>query len=508
MVTDHQVRRLFGLVKKGLTMTLAAAKAGMDPKTARRYRRLGRLPSEVSVVHTWATRADPFEAVWDEVRRQLESTPGLRAKTLFQWLQRQYPGQFADGQLRTLQRRVKRWRATAGPGREVFFAQVHEPGRLCQSDFTHMGDLGVTIAGMAFDHLVYHFVLTYSNWEACTVCFSETLESLSEGLQNALWRLGALPRSHRTDRLTAAVNRLPANHVQGDDRDEFNRRYQALLDHYGLQGEKTQPRRANENGDVEQRHYRLHDAVDQALMLRGSRAFAHRGAYEAFLQELLDQLNAGRQARLAEELFVMRPLPPRRLEACKRLRRIRVDRGSLIHVDRNVYSVHSRLIGEQVEVRLYAERLEVWYGQKKVDQLPRLRGRHKHQIHYRHVIDWLVRKPGAFEQYRYRDEMFPTSRFRMAYDALRARHGPGAARRYVKILHLAAKENEAAVDAALGWLIHQGQPFEAKTIERMIQQDQRPTPVTQVTVAPVDLSSFDFLLHEPEQTACPLQLSM
>ena len=83
---------------------------------------------------------------------------------------------------------------------------------------------------------------------------------------------------------------------------------------------------------------------------------------------------------------------------------VRVDRGSLIHADQNTYSVPSRLMGEKVEVRLYVEHVEVWYAQKEAERFPRLRGRKKHRINYRHIIDWLVRKPGAFENYVYREE--------------------------------------------------------------------------------------------------------
>lgn len=182
MVTDQQVRRLFKLVQTERTFGIAAAKAGMDEKTARRYCRLGKLPSDVKKEHTWRTRTDPFEDVWPRIESQLELIPGLEAKTLFEDLQRRYPGRFADGQLRTLQRRIKVWRACCGPGKQVYFPQVHHPGELCQSDFTNMNELGITINGCRFDHLVYHFVLTYSNWETGTVCFSESFESLSQGV--------------------------------------------------------------------------------------------------------------------------------------------------------------------------------------------------------------------------------------------------------------------------------------------------------------------------------------
>ncbi|GAG29972.1 unnamed protein product, partial [marine sediment metagenome] len=244
---------------------------------------------------------DPFDEVWEEVRQELEASPGLQSKTLFEWLQRKYPGRYQDGQLRTLQRRVKGWRATAGPAKEVFFDQVHHPGRLCASDFTHMTSLGVTIGGQPFDHLVYHFVLTYSNWERVTVCFSESFESLSEGLQNALWELGGVPQRHRSDRMSLAVNNL-------SEKKEFTERYEALMKHYGLKMEKIQAGKANENGDVEQSHRRFKEAVDQALMLRGSREFSSRETYAKFLGEIRDQRNAGRRERLAEEVSLLRRL--------------------------------------------------------------------------------------------------------------------------------------------------------------------------------------------------------
>ena len=359
MVTDQQVRRLFKLVQTEKNFGIAAMKAGMDEKTARKYRKLGKLPSELKRPHTWRTRKDPFEDVWHEVKSMLEINPGLEAKTIFEDLQRRNPGRFADGQLRTLQRHIKIWRALEGPPKEVFFTQVHKPGQLGQSDFTHMNSLGITIGGQVFDHLIYHFVLTYSNWETGTICFSESFESLSEGLQNALWQLGGVPEKHRTDCLTTAVNKTSHPEV-------FTRRYQDLLDHYDIEGCKTNPDSPHENGDVEQRHYRFKKAVEQALFLRGSRQFADRYEYEQFLNKLFKQLNAGRRERFLQEQAVLRQLPERRIESCKKIT-MKVGPSSTIRVNHNVYSVDSRLIGERIKVRLYMDRLEIWYGQKRVD---------------------------------------------------------------------------------------------------------------------------------------------
>jgi hypothetical protein len=281
------------------------------------------------------------------------------------------------------------------------------------------------------------------------------------------------------------------------DEKEFTGRYQALLRHYRMDGQKIQAGKANENGDVEQRHHRLKRAVDQALLLRGSRDFAAVADYQQFLRGLLQQLNCGRRERTAAEMQYLRELPASRLDSTKRVK-VRVDSGSVIYVDRNVYSVHSRLIGEIVEARLSADTVEVWYAGQRVEQMPRLRGRGKHRVDYRHIIDSLVRKPGALTNYRYREELFPTSRFRIAWDTLRELVPLQANKRYLQILHLAAQEGEALVDTALSYLLQEGEIGEGKlsadAIRAVLAGPARVTAVTEVTVDEVALSSFDELL--------------
>ncbi len=491
MITDAQMVILMKQTNKGKGIGVAAAGAGMDEKTARKYLASGRMPSQSRPVHTWRTREDAFDKDWEEVRRRLEESPGLEAKTIFDYLQRTYPGRYADGQLRTLQRKLKRWRATEGPAREVMFEQEHKPGVLCASDFTHMSDLGVTLAGQAFDHMFYHFVLTYSNWETGRLCFSESYESLSGGFQEALWELGGVPQEHRTDRLSAAVNNQCTP-------EEFTRRYDALMRYYGVEGRKTRGGHGNENGDVEQRHHRFKRAVEQELLMRGSRDFADRAAYALFLRFLMRRLNAGRKARFEEERTVLRPLPSQRLEDGKRVM-VRVSTSSTVRVQHNTYSVHSRLIGEEVEARLYAERVEIWYGQGKIDTLPRMRGENRHRINYRHVIDWLVRKPGAFENYRYREEMFPSSQFRMAYDQMKAQNALQAGREYLKVLYLAARENETQVEGALRMLMDGEKPVSAAAVDALVKSGTKPPPVTEVRIAPVQLADYDALRADRAQ---------
>lgn len=491
MITDTQVRKLKKYLSQGKTLEVAAARSGMDEKTGRKYRGLAKLPSDIRAERTrdWRTRDDPFDDVWGNALSFLKNNEGLEAKTLFAHFQREHPGCFSDGQLRTFQRRVKTWRATEGPCREVYFPQKHEPGRLSESDFTSMSKLQICIAGQPFDHLVYHFVLTYSNWEMGTICFSESFESLSEGLQMCLWKLGGVPEFHQTDRLSAAVNK-PEN------QDEFTGRYQSLLDHYQLRGRKTNPASPNENGDIEQRHHRFKKAVDQALIMRGSRDFNSREEYEVFLQKLFEQLNQGRQYRFQEEQAVLRPLPLGKLEACTRLE-VRVGPSSTIRVKHKVYSVNSRLIKELITVRLYSEHLEVWYGQTLVEKIPRIRGGSKHHIQYRHIIDWLVRKPGAFENYRYRSDLFPTSRFRVAYDSLCERHsGNRAGKEYLAILRLAATENEAAVDDALRYLIDKEEQISADQVAARLRSCGQTEVVTDIFISAVALAGYDQLLQE------------
>jgi len=493
MVSDRQARKVIELMQTESTKAIAAAKAGMDAKTARKWARMGKLPSEAKISHTWRTREDPFAGVWERIRPMFEINPGLEAKTVFEYLQREQPGIFADSQLRTLQRRVKRWRALEGPGQEIFFPQLYRPGELAESDFTHMGSLHVTLAACRFDHLIYHFVLPYSNWETGTICFSESFESLSEGLQNAFWELGGVPAEHRTDRLSAAVHKIQSL-------EEFTARYNALLRHYGVVGRKTNPASPHENGDVEQRHFRFTKALDQELMLRGSRDFPSRVEYAEFLKRLFRRLNAGRSSRLAEELTVLRSLPARRLDAMKR-EHARVTVASTIRVNHNTYSVNSRLIGEQVEIRLHGEYLDVCYGGQKVETMPRLRGENGHLIQYRHIIDWLVRKPGAFVNYRYRDALFPTHRFRMAYDHLREQSvtDRSAVKAYLAILQLAAQTSEGAVDRALERLLAHAKWLSVEAVsEEIASEDAGCHRLSRdAVIIPVDLSVYDRLLTVP-----------
>jgi hypothetical protein len=468
---------------------LAAMRAGMDRKTARGYLGSGKLPSESKAPHTWRTREDPFADVWPVVQAQLEAAPGLEAKTLFELLQREHPGRFVNGQLRTLQRQVRRWRAVHGPDKTVFFAQEHRPGEAAQTDFTHGTELGITIAGVHFVHLLCVLVLPYSNWQWVTVCLSESLAAIRRGVQSALLRLGRVPTWHQTDNSTAATHDL-TNGLRA-----FNDDYWALMRHFGMKPRTIEIGEKNQNGDVEASNGAIKRRLEQALLLRGHRDFESREAYERWVQEQMEKSNAGRTHRLEQELAVMHALPITRLPEYVE-RDVHVSCWSTIYVAYGIYSVPSRLMGETVRARIFEDRIEIQYANMHQLTLERLRGRGKHRINYRHIIWSLVQKPGAFARYKYREELFPSLTFRRAYDALSAQW-PGVRGDlcYLRVLHLAASTVEAEVERALTVLLDQGTLPTPDAMGVHLTPPPHP-PVPELAAPEVDLHAYDALLGE------------
>ena len=484
--TDAQVRRLMEEIQKHSGIGLAAMRAGMDRKTARKYARLGKLPSELKQPHTWRTREDPFADDWPAVAAMLAEAPELEARTLFDHLLEQKPATYTPGQLRTLQRRVRLWRAQHGPEREVFFPQAHRPGEAMQTDFTHATELGVTIASEPFAHQFCHSVLPFSNWEWATVCHSESMAALRRGVQSTLFRLGRVPAFHQTDNSTAATHDLRTG------KRGFNEEYRALMGHLGLTPRTIGIGEKEQNGDIEASHRVLKARLAQHLLLRGSRAFESVEHYEQWLWEKLDAANRLRHAKLTEELAVMRELRVTRLPEHQEESAV-VTSWSTIRVHRNTYSVPSRLIGETVRVHVFEQRLAVYHSGLLQLEVERLRGEGGHRINYRHVIWSLVQKPGAFARYRYREELFPSLIFRRAYDALRARLDAWKADvDYLRILHLAASTMEHDVEQALGQVLEAGQCPDIDTLKRLVAPETIAVPVVEIPA--VDLSTYDHLL--------------
>ncbi|MCP4035584.1 MAG: transposase family protein, partial [bacterium] len=411
---------------------------------------------------------------------------------LFEDLIERRPERYHPGQLRTLQRRVKQWRAQEGPEKTVFFAQEHRPGEASQTDFTWCNELGVTIRGEEFHHMLCHMVLPYSNWEWATVCHSESMAALRRGVQEAVFRLGRVTEYHQTDNSTAATHRLGGDtSTRG-----FNEDYLALMRHLEMKPRTIQVGEKHQNGDVESLNGALKRRLRQHLLLRGSADFESVEQYEGWVWKMLEKANALRSKRLGEELDVMKVLRVERLVEYKEID-VRVTSWSTIRVKRNTYSVPSRLVGERVRVRLYEDRIEVRHGGVIQLVCERLLGDGGSRINYRHIIWSLVRKPGAFARYRYREDLFPSLTFRKSYDALCAALSPWRADvEYLRSLNLAAETMESTVEAVLADLLAQGEvPFADQVKARVAPEEAE---VPDMAAPDVDLESYDSLLEEQE----------
>lgn len=306
MISVHRHSQLMKTFQETQNLSESARQAGIDRKTARDYIETGRPPGKPKAPRNWKTRADPFEEVWPEIQALLLQNPRIQATSLFGDLQTRYPGKFPDGQLRTLQRKVGQWREAnqATANQEIYFEQVHVPGRMLQLDWFHPKIYEVTIRGVAFKHQICHSVLTYSNWEHATICQSESLLSLQTALQDTLWALGGVPSILQTDNSSTATHAVSG---KGKKR-EFNTRYLSILNHFSIQAQTINVRKAHENGDVESSHQHYRKAIADALTLRGSHDFESLQAFQSWLDDLSTKRNLNRQAKFAQERFA--PAPP------------------------------------------------------------------------------------------------------------------------------------------------------------------------------------------------------
>jgi hypothetical protein len=496
--TDAQVRLMMKERSNGKTQEQAAVKANIrSRKTVRKYEQLGELASELKQARTYRTRPDPFEKDWAEVEKKLEVAPGLEAKTIFEWLRERDGVEYQDGQLRTLQRRISNWRVL-NRSQTLSLDQIHYPGEVLQSDGTCMNDLKITIQGEPFEHLLFHSVLPYSNWEWGRVVQSESLLSIRLGLQSALLKLGHVPQAHQTDHTTAATHKLgPAEREKSSQERGYNAEYLQLLAHYGLEARTIHVASPNENGDVESSNGGIKRAVEQHLLLCGNRDFPSIEVYEAFLFGIMDKRNSPRRVKLAEELAVMKPITVKPWPQMRELI-VRVGNNGILRVGNNGYSVPSGLKGKRATVRIYEWHIEVWYANQCLETLPRVPGAHHYQINYRHVIDSLLRKPGGFRNYRYRNDLFPQDVFRRAWDTLNEQFPPRKADLiYLRILKQAASGLESDVAQALTLLLaDQDQNlWDEKNITELTSVTATPQGIPVLVPQVVNLSIYDqFLL--------------
>lgn len=445
MISPQQYRKLMNCYHEESNVTWAAAAAGVDRKTARRYVRGARGPDEEPAERWWRTHRDAFEDVWPEVETWLTREPDLTAKGAFQELCRRYPDRFAAGQMRSFQRRVAAWKRAHGPEPVIVFFQEHRPGERLQLDWFDARELAVRVSGEAFDHLICHVVLPYSNWEWGVWCRSESFASLRRGLQSALWELSRVPTICQTDQSSTATH--PRG--KGQRGREWNERYLSLLGHYGLRPEKIALQSPEQNGDVESAHRHARVALRDALALRGTREFTGVREYEEFLASVFRERNRHRQPRVEEELARMQPLPSTRLPEWEELN-VPVSRESLARVGRHGYSVPARHIGRTLRARIFEDRVEFWDGAEKVWEASAQRGSQGVRVEWRHVVPQLLRRPGAMARWRHRDWLFPSAAWRAIHDALHQRHsGARAEREYLGLLNLALEYGLERVEPLL-----------------------------------------------------------
>jgi len=495
-ITDQQAR-LYMYLRTTHTRQTAAAKAAFSASTGARLDADRRLPSQK---HTprGRRRPDPLMEHWEsEIVPLLQATPGLRPITVLREMQRRH-ATFSDDLRRTLERRIRLWQALHGPEREVIFRQEHPPGQQGLSDFTDATELGVTIAGVALAHRLYHFRLAFSGWQhAHVVLGGESFVALAEGLQNALWSLGGAPIEHRSDSLSAAFRNLERDAVE-----DLTHRYEALCEHYGMTPTRNNRGVAHENGSIEGPHAHLKMALQQALLLRGSGDFADLDAYRRFVDEVVGRANAGRRKALEIEQAKLKPLPSRRTDDFEEELVTVTSSGGFI-LRRVFYTAPSRLIGHRLRVRLYDDRLECFLGGTLVLTLRRGRigkdsNRRGHVVDYHHVIHARRRKPMALLNLVYREQLFPREAYRHAWEALIASQpARKACRTMVELLALAHDHTcEAALAIELEAILDAGDVPDLATLQQRFTPARTTVPI--VTISLPAAIAYDALLNAPQ----------
>jgi transposase InsO family protein len=486
-------------LKLSKALPAAAAQAGISVASAYRIEHDPRLPSEKKIPRA-RRRADPLAEIFDaEVVPLLQAAPGIRPVAIFDEIRRRH-AEFAPGVRRTLERRIRAWRAVNGEEREVIFRQVHEAGRMGQSDFTEMSELGVTVAGVALDHRLYHFRLVCSGFEhAHVILGGESYVALAEGLQNALWALGGAPREHRSDSLSAAFRNLDA-----DAREDLTRRYDALCAHYLMEPTRNNRGVAHENGSIESSHGHLKSSVQDALLLRGVAEFADLDAYRRFIDEIVSRKNARNGKRIDAERALLQSLPRERTCDWEETF-VYVTSSGGFTLRKVFYTVPSRLIGHRLRVRLYDDRLDLLLGATLLMTLERGRGgangKHGHVVDYHHVIHALRRKPMALLSLVYRDQLFPREAYRLTFEFLREELAERAAcKMMVALLSLA---HDRSCEAQLATVLaddldHRRMPDINALLARFVPDPAR---LPQVTVHLASLNSYDVLVESRAQVA-------
>ena len=433
---------------KGLSQSDAADVAEFSVRTAQRMDAGAWQPGRGQTL-PGRTRPDPLEGVWDEeLEPMLRREPRLKPMTLFEHLQEKYPGKYGQV-LRTLQRRVRTWKALYGPAPEVILELRHDPGMHGYSDFTKLKGVEVTIKGKPYEHLIYQYRLAYSGWRYAQIIEGgESFVGLSEGLQNALFACGGVPKQHRTDSLSAAYRQLGGN----NKKKRLTLLYEDLCHHYRVEPTRNNLGIAQENGAIEGPHGHLKNRIVQALYLRGSNDFASVSDYQDLIDDCIAKLNRQHQDKYEDEKKHLQPLPRYRC-ADYELLTVRVSRYSTVEVRSMRYSVPARLIGHKVEVHLHHNRIEGYLAGHQVFVRHRIRSkdskkRRDRSIHYRDVIESLRKKPLGFLHTTWQEDLLPNGRYHDLWKQMTVGFDrDSAAVVMVEALYIAASQDKEALVA-------------------------------------------------------------
>jgi transposase len=485
-VSDQQIGLLMKNLQKN-NLKISAAKSGISEKTARRYIKKGSTPSTLKKERAYKTRQDPFKDNEIEIREMLEKAPELQAYTVLDYLIEKYPERYNESHGRTLRRRLRLLKAEIGKNKEVIFSQNIQKGKQSQSDWTSMNDLYITIQGQEFDHLLFHFMLPYSKWESVMLCYSESFETLTNGLEKAFFELQGVLPEHRTDNLSAATQVLNNSRT-------FTQKWMEFCNHYNINPSRNNPGISHENGSVEKSHDLLKKSIDQHLHLRGNRNFESIEDYKNFLESIIFKRNVKRKDKFLEEIPFLKSLPLIKYTTPQTFI-VTVSCFSTIRLCKTTYSVPSRLIGYKLKAYVYNDKIELYYGSKVIESFDRQFC--DDAINYQHVIDHLIRKPKAFDYYKYKEAFFPHLIFKKAYDFLKKQYPEKGDKFYLHLLHMAKMYGEHSVLKVLTILDEQEILPLPEVVKNIIDCPLKKVP--DVFVLNPNLSSYDELLTFKEE---------
>ena len=470
--------------------TRCAKECHVDPKTVHKYTD-SNVVSKRATQRDYRTRTAPLDAYWPEIKALLENDPKLKPYAILEFMLDKHQTDFDSSWRRTLERRMERWAIDNQIAKDVTCSQVHHPGDVLAFDFTEVASLNITVASVPWRGLLFHATLTYSNWEYAELAMSESYEAVVSGVQNAFLELGGVTRRLRSDSLTAAVNNHKSKHT-------FQIGYKSFLEHFGVIGHRINVRKPEENGDCESSHGHLKDYLDQQLRLRSSRNFETLDQLRAFVAEKILKRNTKRREQWARDRAALSPLPPSQFPTFTQVD-MHVPSTSVIRIKQNTYSIPSHLIDCKIESRIYADHIALWYHGRKVLEMPRLIGTGQVAFDYCDVIDSLVRKPGGFVNYRYRDYMFPTITFRKAFDVVVVQLGEQAGVKcYLKLLYMAKHHGQVNVESELRRVLESGEIINPKAIETKVNTASPASLVHDPHIEQPELEKYNDMLEHKE----------